>query len=113
MYVIGACSPMRTADVPDRLSFKARYLADAGEWLNPGDSAIVDPDGKMLAGPAHEEETVLYAEVDPRKITGPRSQLDVAGHYARPDIFQLTVFREPRPLLRVGEASAGLEPGEG
>jgi len=35
---------------PDRYAFKSAYLGDAGEWLNPGDSMIVDPDGKPVAG---------------------------------------------------------------
>jgi len=100
VYVIGACSAMRKADVPDRLAFKAKYLATAGEWLNPGDSAIVNPDGKLLAGPAREEETILYAEVDPRQMVGPRFQLDVAGHYGRPDVFELRVHRAARPMVR-------------
>ena len=102
VYVIGACSAMRQEDVPDRLAFKAKYLANAGEWLNPGDSAIVNPDGKLLAGPARHEETILYAEVDPKQMVGPRFQLDVAGHYGRPDVFELTVHREARPMVRWG-----------
>ena len=100
VYVIGACSAMRQADVPDRLAFKAKYLASAGEWINPGDSAIVNPDGKLLAGPLREEQTILYAEVDPRQMVGPRFQLDVAGHYGRPDVFELTVHRADRPMVR-------------
>jgi len=101
-YVLGCCSAMRRTDVPDRYAFKAKYLPDA-EWLNPGDSAIVDPDGKFLVEPVREREEILYAEVDPRRLSGPRWQLDVAGHYARPDVFQLTVRREARPVMRVIE----------
>ncbi len=99
VYVIGACTVIRRDQVPDRYAFKERLPA-AGAWLNPGDSVIVDPDGKLLAGPAHEEETILYAEVDVQKLRGARFQLDVAGHYARPDVFDLTVNREGRPLIR-------------
>jgi nitrilase len=106
VHVVGACTALRRDDVPDRLAFKARYLP-ATEWLNPGDSAIVDPDGKLLAGPAHEEETILYADVDPRIATGSRFQLDVAGHYARPDVFELRVRRRRRALVEVVEDEGG------
>jgi nitrilase len=100
VYVVGCCSAVRRDDVPDAYAFKQRYLPPAA-WLNPGDSAIVDPDGKLLAGPMREEETILYADVDPRAIAGPRFQLDVAGHYARPDVFELRVRRRRRPLVEV------------
>ena len=36
---------MRRSDVPDRYSFKDKFLPDS-EWINPGDSTIIDPDGK-------------------------------------------------------------------
>jgi nitrilase len=101
VYVVAACSALQKADIPDRLSFKARFLTGGDEWINPGDSAIVHPDGKLLAGPAHQEETILYAEVDPRQMVGPRFQLDVAGHYGRPDVFELTVHREARPVVHL------------
>ena len=108
-FVVGCCSPVHLDDIPDRLDFKHEYLASAGPWLNPGGSLIADPDGKIVAGPAMEEEVILYADVEPAQLTGPRWQLDTAGHYARPDIFQLRVDRRPRPLLV--EAAAEGEPG--
>ncbi len=100
-YVAGCCSAMHKDDVPDRLTFKQKYLGTVDGWINPGDSVIVDPDGKVVAGPVSQIETILYGELDRTKITGPRWQLDVAGHYARPDIFELIVHRKPKPLLRV------------
>ena len=77
----------------------------------PGMSVIVDPDGKVVAGPLEGEEGILYADVEPRQLIGPRWQLDSAGHYARPDIFDLRVRREPRPMLT--ETRAPEEEGEG
>lgn len=91
MYVIGCCSAMRPADIPDRLAFKSGVAVSASGWINPGDSVIVDPDGKIVAGPLHEEQGMLLAEVDPQRITGSRWQLDVGGHYTRPDVLQLVV----------------------
>lgn len=98
-FVVGCCSPMRIDDIPDRLPFKEEHLSEVGAWLNPGDSSIVDPDGRFVAGPASKEETILYADVHPDQLTGPRWQLDVAGHYGRPDIFELRYHRRPRAHL--------------
>ncbi|MEJ2291200.1 MAG: carbon-nitrogen hydrolase family protein, partial [Deinococcales bacterium] len=92
--VVSACIPFHRDLIPEGYDF-TRHLPDVA-WLNPGDSAIVDPDGKMLAGPLHEEEGILYAELDPASWRGSRYQLDVAGHYGRPDIFDLQVDRRPR-----------------
>ena len=113
VYVIGCCMPLRRDDIPDRYSFKA-YLPEA-EWINPGESTIIDPDGKFLVEPVREREEILLAEIDPRKLAGSRFQLDVAGHYARPDIFELTVRRTPRPLVRtIDERDADvISPPEG
>jgi nitrilase len=89
VYVIGCCSAMRPADLPDHFAFKATVPVSPSGWINPGDSVVVDPDGKVLAGPLHEEQGMLLAEVDPQRIVGPRWQLDVAGHYSRPDVLDL------------------------
>lgn len=89
VYVIGCCSAMRPADIPDRLAFKATMPVSPTGWINPGDSVVVDPDGKVVAGPLHETQELLFAELDPQRITGSRWQLDVAGHYSRPDVLGL------------------------
>jgi len=111
-YVVGCCSAMRIDDIPDRLAFKGKYMAGVEGWINPGDSVIVDPDGKPVAGPAREQELILYADVDRSRITGPRWQLDVAGHYARPDVFELIVHRTPKRLLTVKDDRTQGEAGE-
>jgi nitrilase len=98
-YVIGCCTPIRKSDVPDRFAFKTSHMDRAPEWINPGDSVIVNPDGKVVAGPASQQETILYAELDRSLVTGPRWQLDIAGHYARPDVFELIVHRTPKKFL--------------
>lgn len=109
-FVVGACQPFHKDDIPDTYSFKEKYLESVDGWLNPGHSVIVNPDGKVIAGPAEEEETVLYAEVTAQEMVGPRWQLDVAGHYGRPDVFELRVHRRPAPFVRIVE---GDEAGEG
>jgi nitrilase len=59
-----------------------------------GGSVIVSPMGKLLAGPCYEGECILRAELDPSEITEGKFDLDVVGHYARPDIFRLDVNEE-------------------
>ncbi|TFH66220.1 MAG: carbon-nitrogen hydrolase family protein [Gemmatimonadales bacterium] len=110
-FVLGACQPFHKDDIPDRLAFKDKYLGAVDGWLNPGLSVIVNPDGKIIAGPAENEETVLYAEVSPDELIGPRWQLDVAGHYGRPDVFELVVHRRAAPFVRVIEGGGSLREG--
>ncbi|MDX1740088.1 MAG: carbon-nitrogen hydrolase family protein [Rhodothermales bacterium] len=108
-FVVGCCQAFHADDIPDHYSFKEKYLHNVDGWINPGLSVIVDPDGKIVAGPASEQETILYAEVRPEQLVGPRWQLDVAGHYARPDVFELRVHRTPRPFLQTFDETV---PGE-
>jgi nitrilase len=101
VYVISSGIALRKDDIPDHYAFKQQYYGDVGEWVNVGDSAIVNPHGEFIAGPLHCEKGILYAEIDPAVMRGPKWMLDVAGHYARPDVFQLTVNRAANPMLRV------------
>jgi nitrilase len=106
VYVLGCCSAMQLDDVPERYAFRRALKPSATGWINPGDSVIVDPDGKVVAGPSHERQEILYADIAPDRVLGPRWQLDVAGHYGRPDVFQLTVDRAPRPQLVMRRSGA-------
>ncbi len=65
-----------------------------------GGSVIVDPLGTVLAGPLYGEEGILTAEIDLGRITEAKYDLDVVGHYARPDIFQLTVDERARAAVQ-------------
>mgnify|MGYP000035021279 CR=1 FL=1 len=66
------------------------------EWpdqqtLIRGGSVIVSPMGDILAGPLYGQEGLISAQIDLNEIVKARYDLDVSGHYARNDIFQLTV----------------------
>ena len=98
-FVVGCCMALRKADVLERAEALRPFYEHVPEWVSGGDSAIVDPDGEFIAGPLHNEEGILYAEVDPAQMSGPKWMLDVAGHYARPDVFELILHTEPRPMI--------------
>ncbi len=104
VFVIGCCQAVRRDDIPDRYAFKKLYPADR-EWINAGDSAIVAPDGRWLAEPLHEAQGLVMAEIDIRQALGSRWMFDAAGHYARPDVFELIVRREAHPMMRIIEGN--------
>jgi nitrilase len=54
----------------------------------------------VLAGPHYEGEAVLVADLDLNEIPKGKFDFDAVGHYARPDIFQLTVDERPKPAVR-------------
>ena len=44
-----------------------------------------------MAGPLFDKEGMLFADLDLAEIALSKFDFDVVGHYARPDVFQLTV----------------------
>jgi len=85
-----------------------QYVADA----IAGGSVIVNPMGQLLAGPNREGETLLTADLDAGEIAEGKYDLDVAGHYARPDIFRLEVNEAPMAAVRF-VSGGGYTEGEG
>ena len=51
----------------------------------------------MLAGPLERTTGLITAEIDVSELIAARYDLDVVGHYSRPDIFRLSVDETPRP----------------
>ena len=75
---------------PDRVPEAYKDLARS----YPGESCIIDPLGEVIAGPA-EGESILMADCSMEHVFAAKSLCDVAGHYSRPDVFQLRVNRTP------------------
>ena len=87
LFVVSTCMPLRTKDIPDALDFKHLY-PEGRDWINTGNSAIIAPNGKILAGPLEADEAVLYADIDLDDIIMAKRMFDVVGHYSRPDVFK-------------------------
>jgi aliphatic nitrilase len=66
-----------------------------------GGSVIVAPNSRIIAGPMGAEEGILYAECDLELGVLTKLRHDFAGHYNRPDIFQLHVNRAAPHLYTV------------
>lgn len=97
-YVVGCSIAMYKDHIPAGAAFES-YYANVEGWFKKGDTAIVDPDGKFIAGPVREKEEIVYADLSTEAMRGPKWKLDVAGHYARPDVFRLIVDKTPRKML--------------
>ena len=98
VHVVGANTCMRSGDVQRGLPGAERLYA-GDDWMSRGNTAIVGPDGMLLAGPLVGETGILYAELDIAAARRGRREFDPVGHYARPDVFRLLVDDRPvRPV---------------
>lgn len=93
-FVLAAGQIMRASALPAGLNRAALLTAET--LVERGGSAIIAPDGRYIAGPIFDDETILCATIDLREIDRESMTLDVSGHYSRPDIFQLTTVQSER-----------------
>jgi nitrilase len=105
VVVVGTNSFLRGTDVPATLPGRDDLYGGEDDVLSRGGTAIIGPDGTVLAGPLRGEEGILYAGVDHRATALSRREFDPVGHYARPDVFGLSVDVAARPAATfLGEA---------
>jgi nitrilase len=93
-FVLAAGQIMRASALPADLAASAQLTSES--MVERGGSAIIAPDGRYLAGPVFDRETILFASIDLREIEEESMTLDVSGHYSRPDIFQLELVPSKR-----------------
>lgn len=86
-FVLSANQHARRRDYPADYPIDASLAPDA--LVTRGGSCIVDPYGTVLAGPVFDEDALLVADLDLGETIRARLDLDVTGHYARPDVFTL------------------------
>ena len=85
-YVVCAAGLRLSEHIPER-------WRPLGEWEHNGNSVIIDPRGEVIAGPI-EGEGILMAEGSLDIVRAAKAACDIAGHYSRPDVFQLAVNDE-------------------
>lgn len=94
MFVLSANQYATRGDYPS--DYQTAYGSDPDTVLIGGGSCIVDPHGEFLAEPDRSGETILTADLDLGEITKGTFDFDATGHYARPDVFKLTVDEQKK-----------------
>jgi len=107
-FVLSACQFLTRADAPE--AYACIQGDDPSTILIRGGSVIVGPLGDVLAGPVYDREALVTADIDLSDAIRGKYDLDVVGHYARPDVFSLNVNEAARqPVSYKAEAA---EPDE-
>ena len=94
-FVLTACQFIKRGDFPQ--DYAAIQGNDPNTVMMRGGSCIVGPLGKILAGPNFDAECILTADIDLGDVVRGKYDLDVVGHYARPDVFRLYVNERATP----------------
>ncbi len=97
-FVVVSCGVLDADAVPERWGGAGPTV---GGRIANGGSAIIAPDGSYVAEPVYDDETIIYGDIDLRKVALAKREVDVAGHYSRPDVVRLLFDESPHePLVR-------------
>lgn len=99
-FVLSANQFTRLSDFP--ADIKNELASKPDDVVCLGGSCIVGPMGNVLAGPDFTKETILFADLDLADVARAKYDLDVTGHYARPDLFHLEINEHPqKPVVSI------------
>lgn len=106
-FVLSACQYLTRADCP--ADYAAVQGDDPATVLIRGGSCVIDPLGNVLVEPTFDGEVTHLVDLDRRILAGAKYDLDVAGHYARPDVFNLRVDTRPKSPVSFGSERVDVE----
>jgi len=89
-FVISANQYIEKKDLPVHLQ-NHKEITPQPEILSRGGSAIVNPMGEYVVKPLYDQRGILYGDLDLSMVVRSRLDFDPAGHYHRPDVFQLSI----------------------
>jgi nitrilase len=100
-FVVSVGGLMSIKDFPEDTPYLEEIIRTAADPLTDGGSCIAGPDGGWVVKPIVGKEGLFTGIIDFNRVLEERQNLDVAGHYARPDVTRLTVNRERQSTVQV------------
>jgi len=100
-FVVSVGGLMSVKDFPDDTPYRDEIIKDAVDPLTDGGSCIAGPDGNWIVEPLVGKEGLITASIDFNRVLEERQNLDIAGHYSRPDVTQLIVNRERQSTIKI------------
>jgi nitrilase len=100
-FVVSVGGLMSIKDFPATTPYREEIIREAVDPLTDGGSCIAGPDGKWIVEPVVGKEGLFTAEIDFNRVLEERQNLDVSGHYSRPDVTRLIVNRERQTTVKI------------
>ncbi len=91
---------MSIKDFPEDTPHREKIIRQAVDPLTDGGSCIAAPDGSWVMEPVVGKEGLFSASIDFNRVLEERQNLDVSGHYSRPDVTKLTVNRKRQATVK-------------